>query len=170
LYLRCCSCPVGRGLKCKSWPLFRQPPDANIFIGNKVNIGWRITLDVYPGAKLVIHDQVNLTQDVVISVTEVVEIGQETLIAEHVSIRDADHGFHSDRSIASQDLKCSTVNIGSDVWIGSGARILRGSQVKNGCVIAANAVVTRHTVFEDYSIYGGVPAKKIKNRNKSVFI
>lgn len=53
------------------------------------------------------------------------------------------------------------VTIGNDVWIGDGAIIL-GGVIGDGAIIAAGAVVTKDV--EPYSIYAGVPARKIGNR------
>lgn len=52
--------------------------------------------------------------------------------------------------------------IGNDVWVGYGATILSGVNISDGCIIAAGALVTKDT--EPYSIYAGVPARKIKER------
>lgn len=54
------------------------------------------------------------------------------------------------------------VVIGNDVWIGSDVKIMSGVTVGDGAVIAANAVVTKDV--EPYTLVGGVPAKKIKDR------
>ena len=56
----------------------------------------------------------------------------------------------------------SPVIIGNDVWIGSNAIILQGCRIGDGAVIAAGAVVTHD--ISPYSIVGGVPARKIKDR------
>lgn len=57
--------------------------------------------------------------------------------------------------------------IGNDVWIGQNVTIMSGVTVGSGAVIAANSTVTKDV--EPYSIVGGIPAKKIKNRfNKEV--
>jgi len=53
-------------------------------------------------------------------------------------------------------------SIGSDVWIGANVIIVDGVNIGHGAVIAAGAVVTADVL--PYSIVGGVPAKKIKNR------
>lgn len=52
--------------------------------------------------------------------------------------------------------------IDNDVWVGLGSIILSGTHIKEGSIIAAGSVVT--TDVEAFSIYGGVPAKKIRNR------
>ncbi len=49
-----------------------------------------------------------------------------------------------------------------DVWCGANVTILKGVTIGKGSVIAAGAVVTKST--GEYEIWGGVPARKIKNR------
>lgn len=52
-----------------------------------------------------------------------------------------------------------------DVWIGWGAVIMSGVHIGKGAVVAAGSVVTKDV--ESYSIVGGNPAKKIKDRFES---
>jgi acetyltransferase-like isoleucine patch superfamily enzyme len=54
------------------------------------------------------------------------------------------------------------VNIGNDVWIGHGVTIMSGISIGDGAVIAAKSVITKDV--GSYEIWGGNPAKKIKNR------
>lgn len=54
------------------------------------------------------------------------------------------------------------VVIGNDVWIGQNVTVLNGVTIGDGAIIATGAVVTKDV--EEYCIYGGVPAKKIKER------
>ncbi len=54
------------------------------------------------------------------------------------------------------------VEIGDDVWIGYGSIILSGVTIGQGSIIAAGSVVTKDV--KPYSVYGGVPAKKICDR------
>jgi chloramphenicol O-acetyltransferase type B len=56
--------------------------------------------------------------------------------------------------------------IGDDVWIGLGSIVLSGVSIGEGSVIAAGSVVTRDV--EEYAIYAGNPAKKIRERFSSV--
>ena len=60
------------------------------------------------------------------------------------------------------------VNIGHDVWIGTGVTILSGVSVGNGAVIGCNSTVTKDVPA--YSIYAGNPAKLIKYRFDEVMI
>jgi len=52
--------------------------------------------------------------------------------------------------------------IGNDVWIGARVTIIDGICIGDGAILAAGAVVTKDV--EPYSIVGGIPAKKIRNR------
>ncbi len=54
------------------------------------------------------------------------------------------------------------VIIEDDVWIGYGSIIVSGVRIGQGSIIASGSVVTKDV--EAFSIYAGVPAKKIGNR------
>jgi chloramphenicol O-acetyltransferase type B len=56
--------------------------------------------------------------------------------------------------------------IEDDVWIGYGSIIMSGVTIKRGSIIAAGSVVTKDV--EEYSIYGGNPAKRIADRFNTV--
>ncbi|MGF7230982.1 gamma carbonic anhydrase family protein [Arachidicoccus sp.] len=52
--------------------------------------------------------------------------------------------------------------IQDNVLVGIGAIIMDGCIVHSNAIIAAGAVVLKNTIVEEGSIYGGVPAQKIK--------
>ena len=87
-----------------------------------------------------------------------ITIGDNVSISYSVKIITGSH----DVSASDFAPKFAPVNIGDNVWIGIGATILPGVNIGKGAVIAAGAVVT-HDVSE-YSIVGGIPAKKIAER------
>lgn len=58
-----------------------------------------------------------------------------------------------------------TTIVDNDVWIGHGVIVLGGVTIGEGSVIAAGAVVTKNV--PPCEIWGGVPAKKIRDRFKT---
>ena len=60
--------------------------------------------------------------------------------------------------------KGSEILIEDRAWISSRTTILPGCKIKKGCVVAAGAVLTK-SCENEYEIYGGVPARKIGQRN-----
>ncbi len=79
------------------------------------------------------------------------QIGVPTRLASQ--IRDKDYNWLG--------LNSLTI-IEDDVWVGYNTTILSGVTIRTGSIIAAGSVVTKDV--EAYSIYAGVPAKKVKNR------
>ena len=53
--------------------------------------------------------------------------------------------------------------IEDDVLIGIGETVLDGAVIGSNSIIAANSLVLSNTIVEPGSLYGGVPAKKIKD-------
>ncbi len=53
--------------------------------------------------------------------------------------------------------------IQDNVLIGMGSIVMDDCVVESNTIIAAGAVVSKNTIVESGSIYGGIPAKKIKN-------
>lgn len=52
--------------------------------------------------------------------------------------------------------------IENDVWIGYGSTVMGGITIGEGSIIGAGSLVTKDV--EPYSIYAGVPAKKVRDR------
>lgn len=89
-------------------------------------------------------------------------IGDDCLIGEYVSIRDADHGTVPGRPMRTQAHTAARITIGADVWIARGAVILKGVRIGDGAVVAANSVVTRDVA--PGAIVAGVPARVLRQR------
>lgn len=53
--------------------------------------------------------------------------------------------------------------IEDDCLIGMGATILDNAVVGTGCIVAANALVLSRQKLDPFSVYAGVPAKKVKD-------
>lgn len=96
-----------------------------------------------------------------------VKIGAYTMLANDVRIMGGDHRYDIPGTpiIYSGRAELKPTTIGRDCWIGAYSIIMCGVNIGDGCIIAAGSVVTKDV--EPYSIYGGVPAKKIKDRFNS---
>lgn len=86
-----------------------------------------------------------------------ISIGDNALIGMNVMISTLSHGMTlKDRNTT----YASSVTIGDNVWVGSGASILPGVTIGNNSIVAAGAVVSKN-VPED-TVVAGVPAKPMK--------
>jgi carbonic anhydrase/acetyltransferase-like protein (isoleucine patch superfamily) len=56
-----------------------------------------------------------------------------------------------------------------NVLIGMGAIVMDNCYIEANCIIAAGAVLTENTRVESWSIYAGVPAKKVKTLSPELF-
>jgi acetyltransferase-like isoleucine patch superfamily enzyme len=161
IYFRAHGCKVGSKLRCHKFPTFRIIPIKNIEIGNNVTIGYNIYFEILKAGKLIIGDNVKLTQNILITSGSEIKIGDYSLFGENVSIRDGDHNSSIEKSITFQTSTYSPVHIGKDVWIGAGCLILKGSVIPDGVIIGANSVVLKNLQLVSNTIYAGSPVKKI---------
>ena len=93
-----------------------------------------------------------------------VKIGRYTMLAHDVQIIGGDHVFNDPNlpmTFAGRETIKPTI-IGDDCWIGARSIMLVGVKIGDGAIVAAGSVVTKD--IEPYSIYAGVPAKKIRMR------
>ena len=119
---------------------------------------------VAPGSDLVLGDDVDLALDVLLTTGGGVEIGDRTLIGYRTQILSTNHEVPSDKGrIFGSCHVALKVTIGSDVWIGGGVMVMPGVTIGEGAIVAGGAVVTKN--IPAFEIWGGVPAKKIKERN-----
>ena len=75
-------------------------------------------------------------------------------------------GFNSSVTCHTQQrdaIAIKKVVIGDDVLIGANAVVFSGSRIGRGAVVLSGAVVAPDTVIGDYEVWGGLPAKKIKD-------
>lgn len=144
------------GRKVKAW-YYRhkwhlQYVDVTVYFGGSSDISSDVKIDkfVYIGPGCKIYPKVT--------------IGKFTIIANDVSIIGGDHRYDviglPVGLTGRAEIKPTT--IGKDCWLGANCLIKCGVNIADGCIIAAGAVVTKDT--EPYAIYGGVPARKIKDR------
>jgi carbonic anhydrase/acetyltransferase-like protein (isoleucine patch superfamily) len=56
-----------------------------------------------------------------------------------------------------------------NVLIGMGAIVMDNCYIESNCIIAAGAVLLEGTRVESWSIYAGIPAKKVKTLSPELF-
>lgn len=111
----------------------------NIVIGNNCQVNERVRLD-----------NVNIGNNVMIA-RECIILGK---MHESTDI----HTPMNEQGV--KDVKKTCIE--DDVWLGLRVVVMPGIHIRKGTIIAAGAVVTKDT--EAYGVYGGVPAKLIKQR------
>ncbi len=138
LILRIMRMKIGRN--CAIYGKFEIRNPWKITIGNNTSVGHRATLD--GRGTLTIGSNVNISSEVMIWTWQ--------------------HNYDS----PSFEIVSKPVIIEDYAWISARVIILPGVKIAKGSVIAAGAVVTKDT--EPFTVYGGVPAKKIKDRSKEL--
>ena len=142
----------------------RLAPSAQFQTGAACVIDYDATLEC--SGVLNIGARVIFGHHCTIGCKEYIEIGDDCLLAEMVSIRDHDHNFErTDVPIRVQGATCAPVKIGRDVWLGAKVTVLRGVTIGDGAIIGANAVVTRD--IPPLAIAVGIPARVVKMRDGS---
>ena len=56
-----------------------------------------------------------------------------------------------------------------NVLIGMGAIVMDNCHIESNCIIAAGAVLLENTRVESWSVYAGIPAKKVKTLSPELF-
>ena len=77
--------------------------------------------------------------------------------------------IHSGVNIGASGGVAKAPRIGDNVYLGPGSKIYGDIEIPNNTVIAANACVGK-TFYEENTILGGIPAKKLKNVDISTII
>ena len=115
------------------------------------------------GLGLILGNNVGLSQNCFIQVRGKVVIGSNVIIGPGVYIFSENHNFDKlDLFINEQGTNRKGVVIKDGVWLGARCVILDGVTVGENSIIAAGSIVTKDV--PPYEIWGGNPAKLIKNR------
>ena len=131
--------------------------------------------DVYVGKNGIFHyKNIEIGSDVYIGANAVFQstygkiiIGNHVMFGLGVNIHGGNHKInevgkllkHTSEKIVGDD---GIITIEDDCWIGANAIILSNVTIGRGSVIAAGSVITKDV--PPYSIYSGVPDKKVRNR------
>ncbi|WP_456113195.1 acyltransferase [Ruminococcus sp.] len=134
-------------------------PSCKLRIGKKLSFLGPLYLKIINGGNLKIGENCFFNRNCSISCLGNTSIGNCCTFANNIVIVDHDHDVTSKDPGNKYVVK--DINIRDNVWIGANAVILKGVTIGEHAVIAAGSVVTSDV--EEWSIYAGTPARKIKN-------
>ncbi len=140
--------------------LFRIQEGSSITIGDNVIIGDFVMLNVRNEASLIIGECSHINFGSRISCFRCINIGKNCLIASYNNILDHDHVFDLINPPSTSKYEMEKIILGNGVWLGTKVHIGKGVTIGDFSVIGANAVVTKNVPAS--SVYGGVPAKRIR--------
>ena len=162
---------AGEGLTVTIGDHFKLEHGSRLFIkkdwriGDHVQIATNCALfsrESTSAGVLTIGNNTHIGDNTVIDVADDVTIGNTVAIGPNCVIYSHDHGYESDAAAAWKGpLITRPVMIKDNAWIGSGVTILPGVTIGERAVVAAGAVVTKDV--EANCVYGGIPARKIKD-------
>ena len=137
-------------------PMVTMEARSKLVVNGEFNAGPGTSFWIMPDAILSLGDSSIITGNTRIICSERINIGRGSIISWNVQIMDTDlHPIGADATLSKEP-----VDIGDDVWIGSGAIVLKGVKVGDGSVIGAGSIVTRS--IPPHSMAVGNPAKVVK--------
>jgi acetyltransferase-like isoleucine patch superfamily enzyme len=160
---------LGRGVSIGRNCYIDALSSEGIIIGNNVSIGKNTTIECSGsirniGIGLKVGDSAGLGTHGFFGCAGGVEIGENTIFGNFVSIHSENHNYSDlNTPIRLQGVERAGIKIGANCWIGAKVTILDGACIEDGCVLAAGSVVLKG-IYESNSIYGGVPAMLLKKR------
>lgn len=140
-----------------------KSPDSKLSVGKYTEIMPRAYICPQQNGNVKIGSKSSIQTDVKIYGGGGVSIGACVRIAANSVLISQNHKFDNmEKPITEQGVDQKGIIVEDDVWIGAGVIVLDGVTIGKGSIIAAGAVVNKNV--DPYSIYAGVPAKKVKER------
>jgi len=130
--------------------------NATLNLQGPINIGYGADIEVFQDATLVINSGVSTNIGATIICGDRIEIGNNTMLGRHVTIRDNNGNHYMNR----QGYKnTKPVIIGDKVWLTEQCTIMPGVKIGDGAIIGASSLVVRNV--PDNSLVSGNPAEII---------
>jgi acetyltransferase-like isoleucine patch superfamily enzyme len=150
---------------------FKLGSNSRIYVKGKWSFGNNVQIETNSAifarepsgsGNLIIGNGTHIGDNTIIDTVNDVLIGNEVAIGPNCTLYTHDHEY-SDKNVPAWKggIVSKAINIEDGAWIGSNVTILPGVIIGKRAVIAAGSVVTKNV--ESETIYGGIPAKKIKD-------
>lgn len=131
-----------------------------VAIGDGVEIGEGTFVLAQDGGAVVVGSRTFISGLCIIAAAQRIEIGEESMLAEMVCVRDHDHD--PDLPPRSGHRLVEPVRIGDRVWLGSKSSVVRGGSVGDDAVVGAHALVNRP--IPAGVVAAGVPARIVRSK------
>jgi acetyltransferase-like isoleucine patch superfamily enzyme len=173
-HLRRMGVELGRASHYHGSPLVSRHPESRIAIGDccvlcshpaytALGVNHAVVLrTLRTGAQILIGPGTGISGGSICAAVKV-SIGRDVLIGANVTISDTDfHPVDPSRRLlnaAENDVRCAAVEIGNNVFIGTGSIILKGVRIGDNAVIGAGSVVSRSVPANAIAV--GNPARVV---------
>jgi len=119
-------------------------------------------LTLGPEARIRIGSGCFLNRETMLAASELIEIGDHVMFANHCFVADSDHRYDDrSRPVTEQGFEVKgPVRIGDNCWFGVGCVVTGGVTIGERCVVGSNSVVTSD--LPPGVIAAGVPAKVLR--------
>lgn len=160
------------GITCHPSVRFGRGVTIRAFDGARIELGEGVVVLEYAqvqadrGGHLVLGKGCLIGRGAVVICSDRIEIGDGTLTAEHVTIRDQDHNHAGDGRLEAQGSSTAPIRIGHDVWLGAKVTVTKGVEIAPHAVVGANSVVTRS--LTERGVYVGAPARPVSQAAAAV--
>jgi putative colanic acid biosynthesis acetyltransferase WcaF len=119
---------------------------------------------IYPKARiwapwnLVCGDVVAIADEVIVYNPRLITLGSHAIISQQAYLCGATHNY----DLPEFPMVSSPISVGSYAWVCARAAVQPGVSVGEGAVLGFGSIATRD--LEPWSVYAGIPARRIKNR------
>jgi len=90
-----------------------------------------------------------------------ITIGNDVMIAHDTCLETAGHDIDPSQLLRKAKIVYGPITIGNNCWLGTRTTVLYNTTIGNNVIVAAGAVVVKD--IPENCVYGGIPAKKIKD-------
>lgn len=127
------------------------------------NVSIHTNVIIFSPENLELGSNISIHPFCYIDATGTIIIGNDVSIAHASTIMSTEHNYENiDIPIKDQGCQKKLTIVHDNVWIASGVRVLAGTVINMGTIVAAGAVIKGQ--LQPNSIYGGIPAKLLKER------
>ncbi|MBN1125600.1 MAG: acyltransferase [Sedimentisphaerales bacterium] len=158
------------GKRVRLFVPLRCDGEGKVYVSERTKLGWPQAPRYGNGCILLqartkeavirIGNHCAISNNVSVIAMESVEIGEDCLIGELVSIMDSDfHGIAPEQR-RSGPIQTRPITIEKNVWLGSRVIVQKGVTIGENSIVTPNAVVTAN--IPPNVIAGGIPARVIR--------